>query len=50
MMRNICLRFVKVAAAVILVGTATSACWVHDGDGRYGHHGDYREGRHDDRR
>jgi hypothetical protein len=50
MLRNICLKLVKVVTVVICIGTATSACWDHERDGRYGGHGDYREGRHDDRR
>lgn len=50
MLRNICFKLVKVAAVVICIGTATSACWDHGRDGRYGgDHREYREGRHDDR-
>jgi hypothetical protein len=52
MLRNICLKLVKVAAVVICIGTATSACWDHERGygGRYGDHGDYRDGHHDERR
>jgi hypothetical protein len=51
MLRNICLKLVKVAAVVICIGTATSACWDHERDGRYGgRYDDHRDGRHDDRR
>jgi hypothetical protein len=43
MLRNVCLKLVKVAAVVICIGTATSACWDHERDGRdggrYGDHG-----------
>jgi hypothetical protein len=46
MMRSICLKIVKVAAVVVCLGIASSACFFR-GDVRGGR-GDHHEDRHED--